>query len=543
MSNAIYQVMKPQNEPIKSYLPGSAEKLSLKKRLKEMKETAIDIPLIINGKEVRTGKIQNCIIPHNHSHILAKYHTAGPEEMKMAIESALEAKKEWERLDWDHRIAVFLKAAELISGPWRDTLNGATMLGQSKSVYEAEVEAACELIDFFKFNSYFAREIFEEQPDQIKGYCNRMEYRPLEGFVLAVTPFNFTAIGGNLPSAPAMVGNTSVWKPASTSIYSNYYIMKVLQEAGLPDGVINFVPGPGSVVGPIAMSHKMLGGVHFTGSTGTFNDMWKTIANNLGNYRGYPRIVGETGGKDFVFVHPSADVDAVVIAIIGGGFGYQGQKCSATSRVYVPESLWSKIKSGLIEQIADLKVGDVEDFTNYMGAVIDQNSFNNIKSYIDYAKESSEAKIIAGGKCNGEVGFFVDPTIIVTTNPKFKTMTEEIFGPVVTIYVYKDNDYDQALDLCESTSDYGLTGSIFARDRRVIAELEKKLTYSAGNFYINDKTTGAFVGLQPFGGARASGTNEKVGSKHNIYRWLIPRTIKENLNPPKNYRLELMKEA
>ncbi|MBF0113185.1 MAG: L-glutamate gamma-semialdehyde dehydrogenase [Desulfamplus sp.] len=543
MSNAIYQVMKPQNEPIKSYLPGSAEKLSLKKRLKEMKETAIDIPLIINGKEVRTGKIQNCIIPHNHSHILAKYHTAGPEEMKMAIESSLEAKKEWERLDWDHRIAVFLKAAELISGPWRDTLNGATMLGQSKNVYEAEVEAACELIDFFKFNSYFAREIFEEQPDQIKGYCNRMEYRPLEGFVLAVTPFNFTAIGGNLPSAPAMVGNTSVWKPASTSIYSNYYIMKVLQEAGLPDGVINFVPGPGNVVGPIAMSHKMLGGVHFTGSTGTFNDMWKTIANNLGNYRGYPRIVGETGGKDFVFVHPSADVDAVVIAIIAGGFGYQGQKCSATSRVYVPESLWSKIKSGLTDQLADLKVGDVEDFTNYMGAVIDRNSFNNIKSYIDYAKESSEAEIIIGGKCNDEVGFFVDPTVIVTTNPKFKTMTEEIFGPVVTIYVYKDNDYQEALDLCESTSDYGLTGSIFARDRRVIAELEKKLTYSAGNFYINDKTTGAFVGLQPFGGARASGTNEKVGSKHNIYRWLIPRTIKENLNPPKNYKLELMKEA
>ncbi len=543
MSNSIYQVMKPQNEPIHSYLPGSAEKLSLKKRLKEMRETQIEIPLIINGKEVRTGRIKDCIIPHKHSHILAKYHTAGPEEMKMAIESALEAKKEWERLDWDHRLAVFLKAAELIAGPWRDTLVGATMLGQGKTVYESEVEAACELIDFFKFNSYFVREIMEEQPDQVKGYYNRMEYRPLEGFILAVTPFNFTAIGGNLPSSPAMVGNTSIWKPASTSIYSNYYTMKVFQEAGLPDGVVNFVPGPGSVVGPIALSHRMLGGVHFTGSTGTFNDMWKTIANNLGNYRGYPRIVGETGGKDFVFVHPSADVDAVVIAIIGGGFGYQGQKCSATSRVYVPESLWSKVKSGLLEQLADLKVGDVEDFTNYMGAVIDRNSFNNIKSYIDYAKQSPEAEIINGGKCNDEVGFFVDPTVIVTTNPKFKTMTEEIFGPVVTIYVYKDGDYKEALELCESTSDYGLTGSIFARDRRVIAELEKKLTYSAGNFYINDKTTGAFVGLQPFGGARASGTNEKVGSKHNVYRWLIPRTIKENFNPPKNYRLELMKEA
>lgn len=543
MSNAIYQVLKPQNEPIRSYLPGSQEKISLKNRLKEMKKTTIEIPLIINGKEVRTGRIQNCIIPHNHSHILAKYHTAGHQEMKMAIDSALEAKKEWEQLPWDHRIAVFLKAAELIAGPWRDILTGSTMLGQSKSVFESEIEAACELIDFFKFNSHFIKEIIQEQPEQIKGYFNRMEYRPLEGFILAVTPFNFTAIGGNLPSAPAMVGNTAVWKPASTSIYSNYYIMKVLQEAGLPDGVINFVPGPGSVIGPIAMSHKMLAGVHFTGSTATFNDMWKTIANNLGNYRGYPRIVGETGGKDFLFAHPSADVDAVVTAIIAGGFSYQGQKCSATSRVYLPETLWSKIKAGLLEQLYDLKVGDVEDFTNYMGAVIDRNSFNSIKSYIDYAKESPEADIIAGGKCNDEIGFFVEPTVILTTNPKFKTMTEEIFGPVVTIYVYKDENYNEALDLCESTSAYGLTGSIFARDRKVIVELEKKLTYSAGNFYINDKTTGAFVGLQPFGGARSSGTNEKVGSKHNVYRWLLPRTIKENFNPPKSYRPELMKES
>lgn len=543
MSNAIYEVMKPKNEPLLSYLPGSKEKLSLKNKLQEMKQNTIEIPLIINGKEIRTGKTQNCIMPHNRSHVLAKYHTAGPEEMKMAIESCLEAKKEWEQTPWEHRVAIFLKAAAMISGPWRDILNGSTMLGQSKTVYESEAEAACELIDFFRFNSYFVRQIMEEQPDQVKGFFNKMEHRPLEGFVLAVTPFNFTAIGGNLPSAPAMVGNTSIWKPASTAIYSNYYVMKVLQEAGLPDGVINFVPGQGSVIGPMAMSHPMLAGIHFTGSTGTFNSMWRTIANNLGSYRSYPRIVGETGGKDFLFAHASADVDAVVTAIIAGGFSYQGQKCSATSRVYIPESLWPQIKSGLLDEMSDIKVGDVEDFTNYMGAVIDQNSFNSIKSYIEHAKESPEADIIAGGKCNDETGFFVEPTVIVTTNPTFKTMTEEIFGPVVTIYVYKDSDYQQTLDLCESTSIYALTGAIFARDRKAIVELEKKFTYSAGNFYINDKTTGAFVGLQPFGGARASGTNEKVGSKHNVTRWLIPRSIKESFNSPKNYRLELMKES
>jgi len=543
MSNAIYQVMKPQNEPLLSYLPGSKEKISLKKRLKEMRESTIEIPLIINGKEVRTGKTQNCIIPHNRSHVLATYHMAGPEEVKMAIDSSLTAKKEWEQTPWEHRVAVFLKAAEMISGPWRDILNGSTMLGQSKSVYESEAEAACELIDFFKFNSYFLRELIEEQPEQVRGFFNRMDYRPLEGFVLAVTPFNFTAIGGNLPSCPAMAGNTAIWKPASTAIYSNYYIMKVLQEAGLPDGVINFLPGPGNVIGPMAMSHPMLAGIHFTGSTQTFNNMWKTIAGNLGSYRGYPRIVGETGGKDFLFAHPSADLDAVVTAIIGGSFSYQGQKCSATSRVYIPESLWPKIRTGLLDEIADLKTGDVEDFTNYMGAVIDQNSFDSIKSYINYAQESDEANIIAGGKCDDQVGFFVEPTVIVTTNPTFKTMTEEIFGPVVTIYVYKDEDYHQTLDLCESTSAYALTGSIFARDRGAIVEMEKKLTYSAGNFYINDKTTGAFVGLQPFGGARASGTNEKVGSKHNVLRWMIPRSIKETFNPSKNYRLALMKES
>ena len=543
MSNAIYQIAQPETAKMLSYLPGSDEKKRLKERIAQMKSAPIEIPLIINGKEVRTGRTGTCIIPHNHSHVLATYHMAGPKEMEMAIEAALEAKKTWESTPWEHRLAVFLKAAELIGGPWRETINAATMLGQGKSVYEAEAEAVCELMDFFRFGSYFVKQIIEEQPKAVQGVFNRMEYRPLEGFVLAVTPFNFTAIGGNLPSAPAMSGNTAIWKPASTAVFSNYYVMKVLMEAGLPDGVINFLPGPGSVIGPIAMDHPMLAGIHFTGSTATFNNMWRTVAGNMEKYRSYPRIVGETGGKDFLFAHASADVDAVVHAIIGGSFSYQGQKCSATSRAYIPQSIWEEVQKGLIEETKDLKPGNVEDFTNYMGAVIDQESFDNIKSYLDVAEKSPEAEIIIGGKCNDEIGYFVDPTVIVTTNPHFKTMEEEIFGPVVTIYVYADEDFESALDMCESTSPYALTGSIFARDRLVIAAMEKRLTYAAGNFYINDKTTGAYVGLQPFGGSRASGTNEKVGSKHNTSRWMIPRSIKENYNPAKDYRLPLMQES
>ena len=543
MSNAIYQIAKPETENLLSYLPGSDEKRRLKERISQMKAAPIEIPLIIGGKEVRTGRTGSCVIPHNHSHILATYHMAGPDEIKMAIDAALNARKTWEATPWEHRLAVFLKAAELLGGPWRETLNAATMLGQSKTVYEAEADSACELMDFFRFGSYFVRQIMEEQPRAVQGMFNRMEHRPLEGFVLAVTPFNFTAIGGNLPSSPAMAGNTTIWKPSSTAIYSNYHVMKLLMEAGLPDGVINFVPGPGKVIGPVAMAHPMLAAIHFTGSTATFNNMWRTVASNLESYRSYPRIVGETGGKDFLFAHASADVDAVVHGIIGGAFSYQGQKCSATSRVYIPRSLWPDIKEGLIRETADLKPGDVEDFTHYMGAVIDQTSFNNIKSYIDVAEKSSEAEIIIGGNCNDEIGYFVEATVIVTTNPHFKTMEEEIFGPVVTIYVYEDKNYEATLDLCESTSEYALTGAVFARDRLAIVEMEKRLTYSAGNFYINEKTTGAFVGLQPFGGSRASGTNEKVGSKHNMSRWMIPRTIKENYNPAKNYRLPLMKES
>ncbi|ATW27897.1 L-glutamate gamma-semialdehyde dehydrogenase [Candidatus Formimonas warabiya] len=542
MPNAICKVVKPKNEEVLSYLPGSKERISLKAKLKEMQKTSMELPLIIDGKEVHTGKMGTCIIPHHKEHVLATYHMAGEKEVERAIQAALKAKKEWENTPWEHRISVFLKAAELISQPWRDTLNAATMLGQSKTVYEADADSACEIQDFFRYNSYFVSQILQEQPECIPGIFNRIEYRPLEGFVFAVTPFNFTAIGGNLPSTPAMVGNTVVWKPASSAIYSNYFLMKVLQEAGLPDGVINFIPGPGNVVGPMVMSHKMLAGIHFTGSTETFNHMWRTVAQNLGNYIGYPRIVGETGGKDFVFAHHSADIDALVTALVFGGFSFQGQKCSATSRVYIPHSIWPSVKNKLLDQVSTIKLGDVEDFTNFMGAVIDQNAFNSIKSYIDYARTSDEAEIIFGGKCDDRVGFFIEPTVIVTTNPRFKTMEEEIFGPVVTIYVYKDQELEEALDLCEQTSKYALTGAIFSQDRKAIIDMEKRLSNAAGNLYINDRTTGAFVGLQPFGGARASGTNEKVGSKQNVSRWMSPRTIKETFNPSKKFSLDLMTE-
>lgn len=543
MTNAISHISKPTNERVPDYLPGSFEKKALKAKLAELQQSTIEIPLIIGGRAVYTGRTGTCIIPHNQSQVLASYHMAGEKETALAIETALTAKKQWENTPWEHRLAVFLKAAELISGPWRSTLNAATMLGQSKSVYEADADAACELMDFLRYNSYFARQIFESQPDSVPGVFNRMEYRPLEGFVFAVSPFNFTAIGGNLPTSPAMLGNTLVWKPASTAVYSNYQVMRLLQAAGLPDGVINFLPGPGSVVGSQVMTHPMLAGIHFTGSTAVFNHMWHTVGVHAGRYRSYPRIVGETGGKDFLFAHPSAEVDELVAAIIGGGFSYQGQKCSATSRAYIPASIWPAVKTRLIEQVASIQVGDVADFTNYMGAVIDQPAFDSIKGYIDFARQADDAEIVAGGACDDRVGFFIQPTVIVTTNPLFKTMQEEIFGPVVTVFVYADKDYEGALALCESTSNYALTGAIFARDRAAIVDIEKQLCYSAGNLYINDKTTGAFVGLQPFGGARASGTNEKVGSKLNMTRWVSPRTIKENFRPSNDYRLDLMQES
>ncbi|MEJ2643111.1 MAG: L-glutamate gamma-semialdehyde dehydrogenase, partial [Desulfosarcinaceae bacterium] len=459
-TNAIVNLPKPKNEQVPSYLPGSAEKIALKARLAELTASEIEIPLVIGGKEVFTGKTGTCVMPHNHGHVLATYHMAGEAETAKAIEAALAAQKKWAATPWEHRLAVFLRAAELISGPWRQTLNAATMLGQSKSVYEADADAACELMDFFRYNSYFARQILAEQPGAVPGVLNRMQHRPLEGFVFAVTPFNFTAIGGNLPTSPAMLGNTVVWKPASTAVYANYQVMRVLQEAGLPDGVINFLPGPGSTVGPLVMQHPMLAGIHFTGSTTVFNQMWRTVGERAGQYRSYPRIVGETGGKDFLFAHASADADALVAALIGGGFSYQGQKCSATSRVYLPASLWEKIRSRLVEEVAAVKVGDVADFQNYMGAVIDRQAYDTISNYIDFARQAEDAEIIAGGECDDRVGYFVQPTLILTTNPHFKTMREEIFGPVVTVYVYADDAFDETLSLCESTSAYALTGAI-----------------------------------------------------------------------------------
>ena len=542
MSNAVFKIEKPKNEPVLSYAPGTKERKELKARLVELRNQEIEIPLIIGGKKVRTGKLGKCIIPHNKETVIGRYHMAGEDEVAQAIEAALAARSEWEAMPWEHRASIFLKAAEMLSGPYRSTINAATMLCQSKTAYQAEVDAACELIDMLKFNAYFLNEIYKEQPESTKDAWNRMEYRPLEGFVFAVTPFNFTSIAGNLPTSPAMAGNVVLWKPASSAVYSAYHVMTILQKAGLPDGVINFIPGPGNVLGNIVLSNPWLAGVHFTGSTATFQSMWQTVGENLPNYRTYPRLVGETGGKDFVFVHPSADLEPLVTALVRGAFEFQGQKCSAASRAYVPESIWPKLKQRLIEDVESIRVGDVEDFRNFMGAVIDLQAFRSIKSYIEYAKESPEAEIICGGKCDDTVGFFIDPTVIVTTNPHFKTMQEEIFGPVLTIYVYKDEDIEEALNLCDSTSIYGLTGAVFAQDRKAIVEIEKRLTHAAGNFYINDKPTGAVIAQQPFGGARASGTNDKAGSKINMMRWVSARAIKENLNPAVGYKYPFMDE-
>ncbi|HOV66397.1 MAG TPA: L-glutamate gamma-semialdehyde dehydrogenase [Bacillota bacterium] len=542
MSNGVFKIEKPKNEPVLSYAPGTKERKELKARLVELRNQEIEIPLIIGGKKVRTGKLGKCIIPHNKETVIGRYHMAGEDEVAQAIEAALAARSEWEAMPWEHRASIFLKAAEMLSGPYRSTINAATMLCQSKTAYQAEVDAACELIDMLKFNAYFLNEIYKEQPESTKDAWNRMEYRPLEGFVFAVTPFNFTSIAGNLPTSPAMAGNVVLWKPASSAVYSAYHVMTVLQKAGLPDGVINFIPGPGNVLGNIVLSNPWLAGVHFTGSTATFQSMWQTVGENLPNYRTYPRLVGETGGKDFVFVHPSADLEPVVTALVRGAFEFQGQKCSAASRAYVPESIWPKLRQRLIEDVESIRVGDVEDFRNFMGAVIDLQAFRSIKSYIEYAKESPEAEIICGGKCDDTVGFFIDPTVIVTTNPHFKTMQEEIFGPVLTVYVYKDEDIEEALNLCDSTSIYGLTGAVFAQDRKAIVEIEKRLTHAAGNFYINDKPTGAVIAQQPFGGARASGTNDKAGSKINMMRWVSARAIKENLNPAVGYKYPFMDE-
>jgi 1-pyrroline-5-carboxylate dehydrogenase len=540
MKNGIFKIPKPVNEPILGFLPGSKEREELRRALDYIRPK-FDIPLIINGKEVSSNNKGNSVPPHNHNYILAEYSKAETEHVLQAIESSLRAKEKWEEMHWSDRASIFLKAADLMSGPYRQIMNAATMLGISKNVYQAEIDVV-EMIDFLRYNAYFMQQIYSNQPISDKGQWNRLEYRPLEGFVFAITPFNFISIGGNLPTSPAIMGNTVVWKPASSAVYPAYYIMTILMDAGLPPGVINFIPGQGSTVGKEILNHRDLAGVHFTGSTGTFQWIWKRIGENISKYRTYPKIVGETGGKDFVFVHPSADIDEVATALIRGSFEFQGQKCSAASRAYIPKSMWEEIRIKIKEATEQILVGDVEDFRTFVNAVIDQPAFNTITEFIDYAKTSPEAEIITGGTYDDSKGFFIQPTTILTTNPRFRTMEEEIFGPVLTCYIYEDEKFEETLRLCDETSPYALTGSIFAKERSAVLLAEKILRNAAGNFYINDKPTGAVVGHQPFGGARASGTNDKAGSYLNLIRWVSPRTIKENFIPPKNYTYGYMKE-
>lgn len=544
MSNSIFHINLPKNEPIKSYAPGSPEKATLKKRIKELKSKVLEIPLIIGGKEIKTGNLADCIIPHDHKTVIGRYHKAGKKEVEMAIDAALKARESWAAMDWTERAAIFLKAGDLLASPyWRNTLNAATMLTQSKNAFQAEIDSACELIDFFRFNAYYAQQIYNEQPPHSpEGQWNKLEYRPLEGFVFAVSPFNFTSIAGNLPTSPALMGNVVLMKPASSAVYTGYWLMKLFEAAGFPPGVINFVPGSGSQVGNPVMNSPHFAGIHFTGSTPVFQSMWRIVGENISKYKSYPRIVGETGGKDFVFVHKSADVDAVNTALIRGAFEYQGQKCSAASRAYVPQSMWRTLKKKLLDEIKTIKMGDPEDFTNFMNAVIDKNAFDSITGYINFAKKSKDAEIITGGNYDDSKGYFIEPTVIVTTNPKFKTMEEEIFGPVLTIYVYPTSKYKETLQICNETSVYALTGAVFANDRNAVILADKILVNAAGNFYVNDKPTGAVVGQQPFGGARASGTNDKAGSSLNLIRWTSPRTIKENFIPPTDYRYPFLGE-
>ncbi len=536
MNNAIFSFDSPKNEPILQYAPGSKERELIKAELNRMSNQQIEIPLIIGGKEIKTGNTANVVMPHNHKEVLAIYHLAGEKEILLAIDEAIKAKEMWENISWIERSSIMLRAAELISKKYRYLLVAATMLGQDKSVFQAEIDAACEVIDYLRYNVFFASQIYSEQPKSEFGQLNRMEYRALEGFVFTVTPFNFTAIASNLNMSVALMGNTTVWKPATSSLLSNYYLMKIFQEAGLPDGVINFVPGQGSLIGKTVLNHKDLAGIHFTGSNATFNNLWRGVSDNLTNYKSFPKLVGETGGKDFIFVHHSSNPLDVATAIVRGAFEYQGQKCSAASRSYVPKTLWKEVKEHIINQVLQIKVGDVEDFSNFMNAVIDENSFDNIMTYIELAKRSNECEIIIGGIGDKSVGYFVQPTIILTSNPFFKTMQEEIFGPVMTIFVYDDNDFEETLKICNNTSPYALTGSIFSNDKYAMIQACKTLRYAAGNFYINDKPSGAMVGLQPFGGSRASGTNDKAGGNLNLLRWISPRTIKETFIPAQDFR-------
>ena len=543
MANAKFNLSLPSNEPIKSYAPGTPERKDIKAKLKELKARQVEIPIIIGGKEVKTGNLGECVLPHDHKTAVGTYHKAGEKEIQEAIETSLMVHRQWAEMDWQDRASIFLRAADILAGPWRSLLNAASMLCQSKNVFQAEVDAACEFIDFLRFNAFYAMQIYEQQPPiSTTGTRNRLEYRPLEGFIFASTPFNFTSIAGNLPSAPAIMGNVALWKPASNATYSAYYLMKLFQEAGLPDGVINFIPGAGSKVGPIIMNSPDLAGIHFTGSTATFQNMWQTVGNNIKNYKSYPRIVGETGGKDFIFVHKDTKIDELGTALIRGAFEYQGQKCSAASRAYIPSSLWIDLKDFILEEMKTVKMGDVEDFSNFINAVIDEAAFSKITEYIEFIKDSNEAEIVFGGNYDNSKGYFIEPTIAVTTNPHFRTMEEEIFGPVLTVYVYEDDKFEETLHLCDETSPYGLTGAIFSRNREAIRLAEKILVNAAGNFYINDKPTGAVVGQQPFGGSRASGTNDKAGSFLNMIRWVTPRTIKETFVPPTGYRYPFMGE-
>ena len=541
MNNSIFSFPLPANEPVKGYLAGSPERIAIDAELKRQSKTVVEIPLIIGGKEVRTGNIGKVVEPHNHKHVLATYHKAGEKEVKMAVEAAMKAHKAWGETPWRTRAAILLKAADLIAGKYRALINAACMLGQSKNMFQAEIDSACELIDFLRYNAAYASEIYAMQPKCAPGQINSMEYRPLEGFILAVTPFNFTSIASNLNMTPVLMGNTTVWKPSTTALLSNYYVMKVFMEAGLPAGVVNFLPGPGAVIGKVALASPDLGGIHFTGSSATFYGLWKSVGMNIDKYKTFPRLVGETGGKDFIFVHPSADPEAVANAAFCGAFEFAGQKCSAASRMYCPKSLWAKVLKGMKERCAAVKMGDVMDPENFVNAVIDEPSFDNIAKAIAYAKRSKDAEIVIGGTCDKSVGYFIQPTVILAKKPDFKTMAEELFGPVLTVYVYEDKNLEKAIELCNTTSPYGLTGSVFGQDRIACDDICNKLRYSAGNFYINDKPTGAVVGLQPFGGSRASGTNDKAGSSFNLMRWVTSRAIKETLVSPTSWKYSYMK--
>ncbi|HET6245884.1 MAG: L-glutamate gamma-semialdehyde dehydrogenase [Bacteroidetes bacterium] len=542
MPKGFYKVPFPINEPVKTYAPGSAERKELQAKLKELRSIEVDVPMYIGGKEIRTNNTARLAPPHDHKHTLGHYHKGDKSHVKDAIDAALAAKDKWAGLSWEHRASIFLKAADLLAGPYRAKINAATMLGQSKSAYQAEIDAACELIDFLRYNVHYMTEIYKQQPDSNPGMWNRMEQRPLEGFVFALTPFNFTAIAGNLPSCVALMGNTVVWKPSNTQIYSANVIMEVFREAGLPDGVINLIYVSGPDAGDVIFSHRDFAGIHFTGSTGVFQDIWKTIGNNIHIYKSYPRIVGETGGKDFIVAHKSANAKEVSTAISRGAFEYQGQKCSAASRAYIPSNIWDDVKKNLLEDMKSFKMGVTEDFSNFINAVIDEKSFDKLAKFIDDVKGSKEAEIIAGGGYDKSKGYFIEPTVILTTNPAYVTMCEELFGPVMTIYVYEAEKFEETLKIVDQTSPYALTGALLSRDRYAIELGAKMLANSAGNFYINDKPTGAVVGQQPFGGARGSGTNDKAGSMINLLRWVSPRTIKETFVPATDYRYPFLAE-